>query len=192
MSLPIWGPHRLATPGPQHSLVPVRGHPAALEAWTAPLVLMKSAFLFCLMIKRLPAFVENLSSRREQVSSESTLESPPEAGLNFPKFTHMVLCLFGVLSAHILCLIFYWRIDLSVFSHELFLYLLAARIFYILNLLTFIDFSCNVFAPRMFLTFVLKSLVLFLAWTEWFLLLKCMLQCHLMTTDSLSLLLPLH
>lgn len=36
----------LATPGPQHSLVPVRGHPAALEAWTAPLVLMKSAFLF--------------------------------------------------------------------------------------------------------------------------------------------------
>lgn len=82
----------------------------------------------------------------------------------------MVLCLFGVLSAHILCLVFCWRIDLSVFSHELFLHLLAARIFYILKLLTFIDFSCNVFAPRMFLTFVLKSLVLFLAWTEWFLL----------------------
>ena len=36
----------LATPGPQRSLVPVRGHPAVLEAWTAPLVLMRSAFLF--------------------------------------------------------------------------------------------------------------------------------------------------
>ena len=122
------------------------------------------------MIKRLSDFVENLSSRGEQVSSESPLESPPEAGLNFPKFTLMVLCLFGVLSAHILCLFFCWRIDLSVFSHELFLYLLAARIFYILNLLIFIDFSCNAFAPRMFLTFVLKSLILFLAWTEWSLL----------------------
>lgn len=99
--------------------------------------------------KETPYFCRKPKQQRRDLSSACRPGSPG-AGPNFPKFmlTWFYLCL--LISSFLLE---DW--PLGIFSYELFLYLLAAIILYIFNLLT-----DSVFATQIFLSFMLRSLIL--------------------------------